>query len=122
MNILINSTNYLLPNNKNWEVLKKNNELNFSTYGSLDSRKKNSIDVDITLIFLPDIIDYYKSNDKSYNSEVLKVSALLKLIKKKLGSKNRKFIIGVSEFFYNNTVNVSKKNNYTKKIKEFFFK
>ena len=120
MNILINSTNYLLPNNKNWEVLKKNNELNFSTYGSLDSRKKNSIDVDITLIFLPDIIDYYKSNDKSYNSEVLKVSALLKLIKKKLGSKNRKFIIGVSEFFYNNTVNISKKNNYTKKIKNFF--
>ena len=42
------------------------------------------------------------------------------MIKQKLNLKNKKFIIGVSEYLFNNVINSSKKYNFSKKVKNFF--
>ncbi len=124
MKILLNSTSFLLPNNESWKLLKTNNKLIFSDYANIyNNNLSNKTDLEITLFFLPDIFDYFKfnkSNKLNHNEEQKKISDIIKLIRRKLRSKNTKFIIGVSEYLYNNVINFSKKNNLSKKIKIFF--
>ena len=55
MKIILNSTSFLLPNNESWNLLKKDNNIIFSDYGSINSRVNiiNNVDAEITLFFLP---------------------------------------------------------------------
>ena len=57
MKILINSTTYLLPNNHNWDLLKKENKVIFSDYGNLNSNLSKDVNLETNLIFLPDLFD-----------------------------------------------------------------
>ena len=122
MKIILNSTSFLLPNNTNWKFLKKNNDVFFSDYGNINNNGNinDKIDLEITLFFLLDLFDYFQSDKLNYNEELKKISNIIKLIKQKLRSKNKKFIIGVSEYLYNNVINFSKKYNFSKKIKNYF--
>ena len=110
MKITLNSTSFLLPNNESWSILKKNNNINFSDYGNINSglNAKNKAEIDVTLFFLPDLIDYFQLDKLDYRFETKKISNIIKLIEQKLKLKNKKFIIGLSEYFYNNIINFSK--------------
>ena len=122
MKIRLNSTSFLLPNNENWKLIKKNNDLIFSDYGNINNiaNVKDKIDFEITLFFLPDLFDYFQPDKLNYKEELKKISNIIKLIKQKLNLKNKKFIIGVSEYLFNNVINSSKKYNFSKKVKNFF--
>ena len=122
MKILINSTSFLLPNNQSWSILKNKNKLIFSDYGNINNleQSKNKIDIEILLLFLPDLIDYLSDEQLNYSSQAKKISNILKLLKQKLKTKNKKVIIGLSEYFYNNIVESSKKIDLSKKIKAYF--
>ena len=122
MKIKLNSTSFLLPNNENWKLIKKNNDLIFSDYGNINNiaNVKDKIDFEITLFFLPDLFDYFQPDKLNYKEELKKISNIIKLLKQKLNLKNKKFIIGVSEYLFNNVINSSKKYNFSKKVKNFF--
>ena len=122
MKIILNSTSFLLPNNESWSILKKNNNISFSDYGNINSPEyiKDTIDLEIILFFLPDLIDYFQSDKFNHRLELKKISNIIKLIQQKLKSKNKKIIVGLSEYLYNNVINFSKKVNFSKKIKNYF--
>jgi len=120
--ITLNSTSFLLPNNESWSILKKNNNINFSDYGNINSglNAKNKAEIDVTLFFLPDLIDYFQLDKLDYRFETKKISNIIKLIEQKLKLKNKKFIVSLSEYFYNNIINFSKNISFSKKIKSYF--
>lgn len=120
MKILINSTTYLLPNNHNWDLLKKENKVIFSDYGNLNSNLSKDVNLETNLIFLPDLFDYYLNSKSKINGELKKVSNIINLVKNKLKFKNKKLVIGISEYLYQNVINYSQKPNVSKKIKIFF--
>ena len=62
MKIEIKSTSYLLSDNASWNSLKKNNKLIFSEYNNIFSNPKSNdkVQYEILVLFLKDIIDYYK--------------------------------------------------------------
>ena len=124
MNIKLSSTSFLLPNNKNWEILEKMKNISFAEYGDIIgalNKKKNKISsVDIITIFLPDLIDYMRSDkfdEKFENEKILNIS---KLIENRLKSNKDNLIICLSEFLFYNLINSSKIYSPTKKIKNFF--
>ena len=122
MKIVLNSTSFLLPNNENWSHLKKNNDIIFSDYGNINNKENinDKIEAEITLFFLPDLFDYFQNGKIHYKSQLKKIKNIIKLIKNKIKSTDKKFIIGVSEYLYNNVINFSKKINFSNKIKFFF--
>jgi FkbH-like protein len=119
MKIELSSTSYLLPNNKNWELLEKLSNINFNDYGNFLSDKKTSSTAELVVFFLPDLIDYFNSNSNE-KLEIIKIKNILILVEKKLKKSNKSIIISVSEFLYHNTINFSQKNKKTKKYKFFF--
>ena len=119
MKIELSSTSYLLPNNKNWELLEKLSNINFNDYGNFLSDKKTSSTAELVVFFLPDLIDYFNSNSNE-KSEIIKIKNILILLEKKLKKNTKTIIISVSEFLYHNTINFSQKNKKTKKYKFFF--
>jgi len=122
MKIVLNSTSFLLPNNENWSHLKKNNDIIFSDYGNINDKENinDKIEAEITLFFLPDLFDYFQNGKIHYKSQLKKIKNIIKLIKNKIKSTDKKFIIGVSEYLYNNVINFSKNINFSNKIKFFF--
>jgi FkbH-like protein len=124
MNIKLSSTSFLLPNNKNWEILGKMKNISFSGYGdivgTLSDKKEGKSSVDVLAIFLPDLIDYLDTNNFNEKSEINKISNIIKLIEKRLKSNKNNIIICLSEFLFYNLVNSSKIHSPTKKIKNFF--
>lgn len=62
MNIEIKSTSYLIPNNSSWENLHKDNKLKFAEYNNIFNNTKfnQKTECEIFVLFLKDIIDYYK--------------------------------------------------------------
>jgi len=122
MKIELNSTSFLLPNNENWSHLKKDNEIIFSEYGNINNNENinNKIETEITLFFLPDLFDYFQNDKIHYKSQLKKVKNIIKLIKNKIKLTDKKFIIAVSEYLYNNVINFSKNINFSNKIKFFF--
>ena len=122
MKIEVNSTSFLLPNNENWNHLKKDNEIIFSEYGNINNNENinNKIETEITLFFLPDLFDYFQNDKIHYKSQLKKVKNIIKLIKNKIKLTDKKYIIAVSEYLYNNVINFSKNINFSNKIKFFF--
>ena len=107
MKIVLNSTSFLLPNNENWSHLKKNNDIIFSDYGNINDKENinDKIEAEITLFFLPDLFDYFQNGKIHYKSQLKKIKNIIKLIKNKIKSTDKKFIIGVSEYLYNTILN-----------------
>jgi len=125
MKIRLTSTSFLLPNNKNWKIIEDLKNIRFAKFGDISSTltdNKKKFDFDIVLIFLPDLIDYFKPNKFDENFEKKKITNLLKLIEKRLKSNKSNLIICLSEFLFYNSINLSKNDFFTKKIKSFFKK
>ena len=124
MKIVLNSTSFLLPNNENWSHLKKDNDIIFSDYGNINDKENinDKIEAEITLFFLPDLFDYFQNDKIHYKSQLKKVKNIIKLIKNKIKLTDKKFIIAVSEYLYNNVINFSKNINFSNKIKFFFYR
>jgi hypothetical protein len=75
MNIEIKSTSYLIPNNSSWESLHKNNKLKFAEYNNIFNNTKfnQKTECEIFVLFLKDIIDYYKVLKNINKNEIKKI-------------------------------------------------
>ena len=125
MKIDIKSTSYLLPKNASWNTLRKNNKLIFSEYNNIFSNPKfnNKIECEIFVLFLKDIIDYYKVKEKVIKNEHKKIQLIIKLIKDKISIyKKKNFIISVSSYYYLNQLNSAKVEPFEKEIEIFLYK
>ena len=125
MKIEIKSTSYLLPNNTSWSNLKKNNKLVFSEYNNIfsDSKFNDGIQCEILVLFLRDIIDYYKVLKNGIKDENKKIQYIIKLIKEKISiHKKKNFIISISSYYYLNHLNSSKNKPFEKEIEMFLYK
>ena len=125
MKIEIKSTSYLLPNNISWNSLKKNNKLIFSKYNNIFSNPKfnDKIQCEIFVLFLKDIIDYYKVLKNGIKNENKKIQLIIKLIKEKISIyKKKNFIISISSYYYLNHLNSSKNKPFEKEIEIFLYK
>ena len=122
MKIILNSTSFLLPNNENWNHLRKDNDIFFSNYGDINNNEiiDDKIEAEITLFFLPDLFDYYQNNKINHKSHLKKIKNIIRLIRNKIKASDKNFIIAVSEYFYYNVINFSKNINFSTKIKIFF--
>ena len=68
MNILISSTSFIMPDNSSWSSLKEKYKIKFSEYGNLFSNNfKKSQDLEIKIIFLNDIVNYYTNSKKDFS-------------------------------------------------------
>ena len=125
MKIEIKSTSYLLPSNTSWNSLKKNNKLIFSKYNNIFSNPKfnDKIQCEIFVLFLKDIIDYYKVLKNGIKDENKKIQLIIKLIKEKISiHKKKNFIISISSYYYLNHLNSSKNKPLEKEIEVFLYK
>ena len=98
MKISLNSTSFLLPQNKNWEILEKLEQINFNDYGNITKvlidpeNQKN--DCDFIIFFLQDIIDHLSLGSLDIDKEINKILNIIELIKKRL-DKNKKPIVRI---------------------------
>ncbi len=115
--ILISSTSFLLQSNNIWKNISKNNQIEFSEYGKIFSSFK-SYDVEINLVFLPDIIDYFKSENTEV--EIKKISKTIKLIENHLKKTSSNIIIGFSDYLIHNNLSYSIDKYFFNKYKLFF--
>lgn len=115
--ILISSTSFLLQSNNIWKNISKNNQIEFSEYGKIFSSFK-SYDVEINLVFLPDIIDYFKSENTGV--EIKKISKTIKLIENHLKKTSSNIIIGFSDYLIHNNLSYSIDKYFFNKYKLFF--
>ena len=125
MKIEIKSTSYLLPSNTSWNSFKKNNKLIFSKYNNIFSNPKfnDKIQCEIFVLFLKDIIDYYKVLKNGIKDENKKIQLIIKLIKEKISIyKKKNFIISISSYYYLNHLNSSKNKPLEKEIEVFLYK
>ena len=86
MNIEIKSTSYLIPNNSSWENLHKDNKLKFAEYNNIFNNTKfnQKTECEIFVLFLKDIIDYYKVLNNINKSEIKKIKLIINFIEKKI--------------------------------------
>ena len=120
MKISIASTSFVPPKLEAWSILKKYGKLNFSNYGDLLNFNEHG-DVEILIIFLKDLVDYYEISENKLSKNKKKIDRILKLIfSKKNNYKN--YIICFSEYFYINSIESSKKSIQTKELKNYFIK
>ena len=120
MKISIASTSYVLPRLQAWSILKRHGKLNFLNYGDLLNFKERG-DVEISVIFLKDLVDYYEISKSKLSNNKKKIDKIIKLIfSKKKNYKN--YIICFSEYFYINSIESSKKLSLTKEQKNYFIK
>jgi len=121
-NIKLSSTSFLLPNNKNWDFLANSKNVSFTEYGdifgTLNSKEKTL--ADIVTIFLPDLIDYLKTENFNQKIEINKILNIGKLIERRLKLNKNNLIVCVSEFLFNNIIISSKNQRTTQKVKHFF--
>ena len=94
MNIEIKSTSFLIPNNLSWDSLNRQNKLNFSEYNNIFNKTKfdQNSDCEIFILFLRDIINYYKTSNNSRINEIKKIKLIISFIEKKIYANNKKII------------------------------
>ena len=82
MNIEIKSTSYLIPNNSSWESLHKDNKLKFGEYNNIfnNSKFNQKNECEIFVLFLKDIINYYKVLKNINKSEIKKIKLIINFI------------------------------------------
>ena len=108
MNIEIKSTSYLIPNNSSWGSLYKDNKLKFAEYNNIfnNSKFNQKNECEIFVLFLKDIIDYYKVLKNINKSEIKKIKLIINFIEKKTSTyKKKNFIISISSYYYFNHIN-----------------
>ena len=124
MNIEIKSTSFLIPNNLSWDSLNRQNKLNFSEYNNIFNKTKfdQNSDCEIFILFLRDIINYYKTSNNSRINEIKKIKLIISFIEKKISANNKKnFIFSISSYYYFNHINSSKNKSFEKEIEIFFY-
>jgi len=122
MKINLSSTSYLVEKNNNWNFLDNLKNISFSNYGEIFYKKygkQNKSYVDIKLLFLPDILDYYELN--SYKSDLEKIYNIISILEKRLKVDTNPTIIGVSDYLYINIIETAQNQKREKKIKYAFF-
>ena len=124
MKISLNSTSFLLPQNKNWEILEKLEQINFNDYGNITKvlidpeSQKN--DCDFIIFFLQDIIDHLNPGSLDIDKEINKILNIIELIKKRLDNNKKPIIFALSGFLIENTIKLAKNESNFKKIKNKF--
>ena len=120
MNILISSTSFIMPKHNSWNSLQKKNKLKFAEYGNLFSNNlsKNE-DLEIKILFLNDIIDYYSESKKDLSKNILRLKNIAKSFQKNFLS-NRKYIICISSYQFINIVNFSQSEDRVENLKKIF--
>jgi len=121
MKINLSSTSYLVEKNNNWNFLDNLKNISFSNYGEIFYKKygkQNKSYVDIKLLFLPDILDYYELN--SYKSDLEKIYNIISILEKRLKVDTNPTIIGVSGYLYINIIETAQNQKREKKIKYAF--
>ena len=86
MKISIASTSFMPPKLEAWSILKKYGKINFLDYGNISNFNEYG-DVEVSIIFLRDIIDYYEVSENKLANNKKKIDKIIKLIlskKKKL--------------------------------------
>jgi FkbH-like protein len=120
MKISIASTSFVPPKLEAWSTLRKYGQLKFLNYGDISNFTEYG-DVEISIIFLKDFIDYYDDSKNKLKKNKEKIDKIIKLLlSKKKNYKN--YIISFSEYFYTNSIESSKKVEQTKELKEYFIK
>lgn len=118
MKINFSSTSFLPPTLSAWSSLKKLGKIKFLNYGELSNFKETG-DLEISIIFLQDIINYYDTSENISKKNKNIIKNLIGLISSK--KKNYKnYIICLSEYSYINTIENSKHLSQTKKLKNYF--
>ncbi len=124
MKISLNSTSFLLPQNKNWEILEKLEQINFNDYGNITKvlidpeNQKN--DCDFIIFFLQDIIDHLSLGSLDIDKEINKILNIIELIKKRLDKNKKPIVFALSGFLIENTIKLAKNESNFKKIKNKF--
>ena len=122
MNILISSTSFIMPDNSSWSSLKEKYKIKFSEYGNLFSNNfKKSQDLEIKIIFLNDIVNYYSNSKKDFSKNANRLKKIVKALTSNLRS-DKKCIICLSSYQFINIVDLSKGNNRIDNLKDFFLK
>ncbi len=122
MNILISSTSFIMPDNSSWSSLKEKYKIKFSEYGNLFSNNfKKSQDLEIKIIFLNDIVNYYTNSKKDFSKNANRLKKIVKALTSNLRS-DKKCIICLSSYQFINIVDLSKGNNRIDNLKDFFLK
>ena len=116
--ILISSTSYLNDSSENWN-LSKNLKLIFSEYGKI-LFSNNNYYCEINIIFLPDIFDFYNLQKKNFTKNKKKINSLLNLIKKNLEKTKSNYIIGISDYLFNNYILQTREKNVSSQLKSYF--
>ena len=120
MKISIASTSFVPPKLEAWSTLRKHGKIKFLNYGDISNFKEYG-DVEISIIFLKDFIDYYDDSKNKLTKNKKKIDKIIELLlSKKKNYKN--YIISLSEYFYTNSIESSKKIRQTKELKEYFIK
>ena len=107
--ILISSTTFLNDTNDSWKNLKKKYKLNFSPFGKVFYLDKK-YSTQINLVFLPDILEYFNNANTNSKEYKTKINSFVKLIKKLIKNKETNYIIGISDFLFDDTIMHLKKN------------
>ncbi len=79
MKINFSSTSFLPPTLSAWSCLKNFGKLKFLNYGELSNFKETG-DLEISVIFFQDIINYYGSSEKIYKKNKDIIKNLIRLI------------------------------------------
>ena len=107
--ILISSTSFLNDTNDSWKNLKKKYKLNFSPFGKVFYLDKK-YSTQINLVFLPDILEYFNNANTNSKEYKTKINSFVKLIKSLIKNKETNYIIGISDFLFDDTIMHLKKN------------
>lgn len=107
--ILISSTTFLNDTNDSWKNLKKKYKLNFSPFGKVFYLDKK-YSTQINLVFLPDILEYFNNANTNSKEYKTKINSFVKLIKNLIKNKETNYIIGISDFLFDDTIMHLKKN------------
>ena len=86
MKISIASTSFVPPKLEAWSTLRKYGQLKFLNYGDISNFTEYG-DVEISIIFLKDFIDYYDDSKNKLKKNKEKIDKIIKLLlskKKKL--------------------------------------
>ena len=86
MKISIASTSFVPPKLEAWSTLRKHGKIKFLNYGDISNFQEYG-DVEISIIFLKDFIDYYDDSKNKLTKNKKKIDKIIELLlskKKKL--------------------------------------
>ncbi|WP_440680402.1 HAD-IIIC family phosphatase [Candidatus Pelagibacter sp. HIMB1636] len=116
---LISSTSFLNDSNDCWKYLKKKYKLNFSPFGKVFYIDKK-YSTQINLIFLPDILEYFNNTNTVSKEHKIKINSFIKLILNLIKNKETNYIVGISDFLFEDTIPNLRIKNTNSDLKIYF--